>query len=99
MAADRYLKIVLTVIALELGWMAVKDTAVDVSAQQRASEPMPVTLVGSTTTVRVASERPLQVEAPQPLRVFADRPIVVETGARPLSIQSVPAVGAKLPGE
>jgi hypothetical protein len=34
MARDRYLKIILTVIAVELGWLGVKDVAVPVSAQQ-----------------------------------------------------------------
>ena len=34
MPRDRYLKIILTVIAIELGWLSVKDVAVPVSAQQ-----------------------------------------------------------------
>ena len=34
MPRDRYLKIILTVIAIELGWLGVKDLAVPVSAQQ-----------------------------------------------------------------
>jgi hypothetical protein len=113
MAADRYLKIVLTVIALELGWIAVKDSAVQVSAQ--AGEPMPVlirgveilpgkdtslpvTLVRTNGPVRVNSDRPLQVEAQRPLPIHADRPLVVETDQRPLLIQSVPAVPAARPG-
>jgi hypothetical protein len=114
MPADRYMKIVLTVIALELGWIAVKDTAVEVSAQQQATAmpviirgveatpgkpgSIPVTITGSTTTVRVASERPFQVDVPQPLRIQADQPIVVETGQRPLLIQSVPGAPAPRPG-
>jgi len=115
MAADRYIKIVLTVIALELGWIAVKDVAVPVSAQQVEPKPMPViirgvditrgkpsslpvTLVGSTSIVRVAWDRPMQVEVPQPLRIQPDRPIVVETAERPLLVQSVPGVPAQRPG-
>ena len=59
---------------------------------------LPVTLVGSTPTVKVASDRPLQVEVPQPLRILADRPIVVETAERPLLVKSVPAVPGQRPG-
>jgi hypothetical protein len=44
MNADRYLKIVLTVIALELGWLGIRDVA-PVSAQQQ-SGPMPVVVTG-----------------------------------------------------
>jgi len=115
MSVDGYMKIVLTVIALELGWIAVKDVAIEVSAQQVEPKPtpviirgvdltpgkpssLPVTLVGSTPTVKVASDRPLQVEVPQPLRILADRPIVVETAERPLLVKSVPAVAGQRPG-
>src|SRR5687768_13847124 len=34
MAANRYVRVILTIIALELGWIALKDTAVPVSAQR-----------------------------------------------------------------
>jgi hypothetical protein len=44
MSGDRYLKIVLTVIALELGWLGIRDTA-PVSAQQN-NGPMPVVVTG-----------------------------------------------------
>jgi hypothetical protein len=115
MSTDRYMKIILTVIALELGWMAIKDATVDVSAQQAAPTPviitgvqmpgtpplrsLPVTLVGTTGAVRVNSDRPLQVEAPQPLTVEAVRPIVVQTGDKPLLVRSVQAAAAPRPGE
>ena len=47
MSADRYLKVILTVIALELGWIALKDTAVPVSAQRgQQTEPTPVVIRG-----------------------------------------------------
>jgi len=114
MSADRYVKIVLTVIALELGWIAIKDAAVPVSAQQAAPMPviiegiemapdqpgsLPVTLVRTEGPVRVATDRPIQVEAPQPLRIEAVRPIVVETGDRALLVRSVQAAPAPRPGE
>jgi hypothetical protein len=43
MGADRYLKVVLTIIAVELGWIAVQQTGTAVSAQQTAT---PVVLTG-----------------------------------------------------
>ena len=115
MATDRYLKIILTVIALELGWIAVKDTAaVQVSAQQNdpmpvlirgvdllvgKDAPLPISLVRSTTPVRVVAERTLPVETQRPVVIVPERPIVVETASqRPLLIQSVPAGTAPRPG-
>ena len=105
MSADRYLRIVLTVIALELGWIAVKDVAVPVSAQQQAAptpviirgvdltpgkpSSLPVTLVGSTATVRVASERPLQIEAPRPLPVDVPQPVRIQAD-RPIVVETAP---------
>lgn len=113
MSADRYLKVILTIIAIELGWLAIKDAAVPVIAQQREPAPtpvvlrginldparpetLPVTLVGNNAAVPVFSGRPLQLA--QPVIVQADRPLPVETGSRPLLIQSVPATSAPLPG-
>jgi len=85
MAVDRYTRIVLTIIALELGWLGVKNaTPVSVSAQQ--SEPMPVVIRGvegvkgkplfipvriaeQTAPVRVTWDRPLPIDVPLPIRV------------------------------
>lgn len=109
MSADRYLKVILTVIALELGWIAIKDVGT-ASAQRgepaptpvvlrginlRGQEVLPVTLTGNNAVVPVISGRPLQME--QPLIIQADRPIPVEA-QRPLLIQSVPAAAAPRPG-
>jgi hypothetical protein len=109
MSADRYLKVILTVIALELGWIAVKDIGT-VSAQRGEPAPtpvvlrginltrqetLPVTLTGNNAVVPVISGRPLQME--QPIIIQADRPIPVEA-LRPLLIQSVPAAAAPRPG-
>jgi magnesium-transporting ATPase (P-type) len=124
MPADRYLKAVLTVIALELGWLAINGASVPLSAQRGpAPQPVvirgidlaganvpntlpvtltgnnalvPVTLTSSNTVVRVMTDRPLQIE--QPLIVHNDRPLVVETGSRPLLIQSTPATSSARPG-
>ena len=43
MRADRYLKVILTIIAVELGWIALQHTGTAVSAQQTAT---PVVLTG-----------------------------------------------------
>jgi hypothetical protein len=43
MRADRYLKVILTIIALELGWIALQQSGTAVSAQQTAT---PVVLTG-----------------------------------------------------
>lgn len=43
MRSDRYLKAVLTIIAIELGWIALTNTASPVSAQQDAT---PVVITG-----------------------------------------------------
>jgi len=102
MSGDRYLKIILTVIAIELGWMAMKDAAVQVSAQPAATpvvirgidlpnnDSLPVTVVRSLNTLRVTAD--------SLVRIRADQPIVVETRERPLLIQSVPAGVSPRPG-
>jgi hypothetical protein len=46
MPRDRYLKIILTVIAIELGWLSVKDIAVPVSAQQTQQNQQTPQLTG-----------------------------------------------------
>jgi len=123
MSADRYLKAVLTVIALELGWLALNGASVPLSAQRGpAAQPVvirgvelagpspntlpvtltgnntlvPVTLTSSNTIVRVMTDRPLQIE--QPVLVHNDRPLIVETGSRPLVVQSMPATSSARPG-
>ena len=105
MTADRYTKLLLTVIALELGWIAISGVGVPVSAQRNEPTPViirgvegapgkevfiPVTLVGST--------RPIEIVAPQPMKIEADRPIPVETGGEPLLIRTVSDPPAVRPG-
>jgi len=128
MSRDRYLKIILTVIAIELGWLGVKDVAVPVSAQQSQSAPsaqsgqptpvvirgidlpcggntincretsMPVSVTRTTAPVRVTVDTPLPVDARGTVRIRQDQAIIVETGERPLIIQSVPPTSAPRPG-
>ena len=45
MRTDRYLKVILTIIAIELGWIALTHTGSPVSAQQ-APAPTPVVITG-----------------------------------------------------
>jgi hypothetical protein len=112
MTVDRYTKLLLTIIALELGWIAVSSAGVQVSAQRNEATPViirgvegppgreafiPVAVVGSTV-VRVESARPLEVVAAQPVKIEADHPIPVETGNEPLLIRTVSDPPAFKPG-
>lgn len=105
MTADRYTKFILTVLALELAWIALNTASAPLAAQQAAATPvvirgiempasrdsLPVTLVGSTSAVRFTTDRPL--------RIVADRPLVVETGDRPLAVRAIREAPAERPGE
>ena len=104
MAVDRYVKIVLTIIALELFWIGVKDVAPPVAAQAQAqptqviirgiqipsgsNEYLPVGVVG----------QPLRVDVPRPVKVETDRPLKIETD-RPLKVENVGYIPAPKPGE
>ena len=128
MPRDRYLKIILTVIAIELGWLSVKDLAVPVSAQQTQQNQqtqtpqltsvvirgidlpcggntincretsLPVSVTRTTAPMRITVDTPLPVDARGTVRIRQDQPILVETGDRPLLIQSVPPSAAPRPG-
>ena len=112
MTVDRYTKLLLTVIALELGWIALSQAGVQVSAQKNEPTPVvirgveaapgkeafiPVAVVGSTV-LRVEADRPLEVVASRPVRIEAERPIPVETGNEPLLIRTVSDPPALRPG-
>jgi hypothetical protein len=90
MAVDRYVKTILTIIALELFWIGVKDLGTAVTAQAaltpvvirgiqlapRSEEYLPVGIVGQP--VRIDATRPLKIEADRPIKVEADRPLKIE---------------------
>jgi hypothetical protein len=112
MTVDRYTKLLLTIIALELGWIAVSQAGVQVSAQRNDATPViirgvegppgkdvfiPVAVVGSSV-LRVESARPLEVVASQPVKIEADQPIPVTTGNEPLLIKTVSDPPAFKPG-
>lgn len=94
---DRYLKIVLTVIALELFWIGVKDASVPVLAQQAEATRVVITGIdiGPTAAPRGAlpvmvrsTDLALRIQADRPdrpLKIETDRPVKVE-GDRPLPI-------------
>ena len=112
MTVDRYTKLLLTLIALELGWIAMSSAGVQVFAQRAEATPvvirgvegppgkevfLPVAVVGSTV-LRVEAARPLEVVAAQPVKIEADQPIPVETGNEPLLIRTVSDPPALRPG-
>jgi len=81
MPVDRFVKTILTIIALELFWIGLKDTAPPVAAQAQltpvvirsiqipagSNDYLPVGLVGQP--VRVEVQRPVKIEADQPIKV------------------------------
>jgi hypothetical protein len=90
MAVDRYVKTILTIIALELFWIGVKDLGTPVTAQAAltpvvirgvqiptgSNEYLPVGVVGQP--VRIDATRPLKIEADRPIKVETDKPLKVE---------------------
>ena len=91
--ADRYLKFVLTVIALELLWLAAENWSIPAAAQSAAT-PVIITGVRLQTApdgvLPVAVTGTVTIEPYGPLKIEADRPLPVE---------SVPYRPAKQPGE
>ncbi len=102
MTADRYLRIILTVIAAELLWIGLKSTAVPVTAQATATPVvirgieidggsgfLPVAIIGSYREV----PRELRTIQPLTTRVNgiamspADRPLKMETD-RPIKVET-----------
>jgi hypothetical protein len=81
MPRDRYLKIVLTIIALELGWIGLKDTAVGVSAQQNQAVTQVVIRgvdLPCESGDRNCRETSLPIRATSPVRVVADTTLPVD---------------------
>ena len=89
MTAKRYLNVVLTLIALELGWIALNQSAVPVAAQPAAT---PVVITGinlrsDDAPLPVALRGPIEIRATTPVPIVATRPIEVfipvTTSSRP----------------
>jgi hypothetical protein len=102
MAVDRYVKAVLTIIALELFWIGVKDAAPPVAAQ---AQPTPVVIRGiqlpgtsdEYLPVGIVGQ-PMRVDVTRPVKIEADRPIKVEA-ERPLKVENVGYTPTRNPGE
>jgi hypothetical protein len=94
MVADRYVKLVLTVIAVELLWLGLRD-APAAHAQQKAA-PMEVVIVKSL--------EPLVVRIPDPIQaqinglVAVSQPLTVRTGGEPLVVDVLPGRPTQRPG-
>ena len=96
---DRYLKIILTVIALELFWLGVKDIGTPVAAQAQAAAQSnriatPVVITGVNMQGRVMDAlpiyevEPLAVATTRPVVIDATRPVVIEA-VRPIQIEAI----------
>jgi hypothetical protein len=72
MHANLFLRIILTIIALELGWIGLKDFASPISAQPGPA-PTQVVIVGSLQPLKIEADKPLKIEADQPLKVEMQR--------------------------
>ncbi|HUR19421.1 MAG TPA: hypothetical protein VMZ90_01350 [Vicinamibacterales bacterium] len=111
--SDRYLRIVLTVIAIELAWMGVKDVMpTSVEAQSAAtrvvitgvdmpnrSQFLPVAVAGSVRGIITPPWATLDVLRTDLGTINARivEPVRIDT-TRPLDVKSVMATGAPRPG-
>jgi hypothetical protein len=81
MSANRYLNTVLTIIAIELGWLAISHLGAPVSAQQAATrvvitgvelnadESLPVVLRRADVPIRIDPSQPLRIQEPVVVRI------------------------------
>lgn len=115
MKADRYLKAILTVIAIELGWIGFQGSTPAVSAQTAATPVvirgielahgafLPVGIAGS---YRSSPDEWRSTLEPMAVRIDTTQPIKIEADQplkieadRPLLIQAVPYTATPKPGE
>ena len=89
MQAARYLNVVLTIIAVELGWLAVSHMGIPVAAQQAAVTR--VVIAG----VEMRSDVPLKIEADKALKIEADPPLRIQ---EPLTVR-IPVTSSPIPGQ
>ena len=94
MAVDRFVKIILTIIALELFWIGLKDTATPVVAQGQLT---PVIIRGVQLPAGSNDYLPVGVVG-QPVRVGVTGAVKVETD-RPLKVENIGYTPSKNPGE
>ena len=87
--SDRYLRIVLTIIAVELAWLGVKDVVPARVAAQAQPQTTRVVITGVDIPPTRSQYLPVRVEpGERPLRVESgDRGLRVESGDRPLRVE------------
>ena len=107
MNTDRFLRVVLTIIAIELLWLGLKDLAPRVSAQ---AEPMrvviagvdggvlPVALAGQTPEAGRNPLRPIQIGISGTVDIQTRTPLKIEAD-RPLRVESIPYTPSARPGQ
>jgi hypothetical protein len=103
MSADRYLRLILTLIALELFWLGVRDAAPVVAQQKPDPMPvvitgiriggdvyttLPVAVVGSARTALIPSSRELPNVLPLSVQAEISQPLNVRVANEPLTIQT-----------
>lgn len=107
MHTDRYLKIILTIIAIELLWLGLKDVAPRVSAQAEPARVviagvdggfLPVALAGQTSTAGQNPLRPVQIGISGTVAIQTRTPLKIEAD-RPLKVEAVPYTPGARPGE
>ena len=106
MARNRYLNFILTIIALELLWLGMRDAATPISAQA-PPPPARVVIAGvdidagnglRSAFVPTRVDGDVRIVATAPLRIVAERPLKVEAD-RPLPVQNVDYVPRTRPGQ
>lgn len=96
MRTNRYLNVVLTIIAIELGWMALAQVGVPLSAQPTA---MPVVITGVDIDRNVDRNEMLpvslrEITATTALKVDIDRPVRLQ---EPVTVR-IPVTTSPQPG-
>ena len=94
MAVDRFVKTILTIIALELFWIGIKDTATPVVAQGQLT---PVIIRGVQMPAGSNDYLPVGVVG-QPVRVGVTGTVAIASD-RPLKVENVGYMPAKNPAE
>src|SRR5215216_1369258 len=100
MSTDRYLKAILTIIAIELGWIGLSHTAIPVAAQANAtpviirgievpeSNALPVAVVGSTRQIPGALLGRME---PLTVHIESETPLKIDAPV-PLRVQVIAPV-------